>query len=141
MITRSNLAEQLREYQIRSKYDWASVSFLSSTANLTSSSSSKKHRVLLCTIFTVSCATLMYTIDLGGRCYLRHMGDPHSCFLGFFSNFFIFKVQAVGICLNMHYNPFACVLENNEASKTSSKKEAENATALVNVKPDASCSS
>ncbi|XXG40398.1 hypothetical protein AAC387_Pa01g1126 [Persea americana] len=38
MITRSNLAEQLREYQIRSKYDWASVSFLSSTANLTSSS-------------------------------------------------------------------------------------------------------
>lgn len=77
----------------------------------------------------------------GGRCYLRHMGDPHSCFLGFFSNFFIFKVQAVGICLNMHYNPFACVLENNEASKTSSEKEAENATALVNVKPDASCSS
>ncbi|KAK4746337.1 hypothetical protein SAY87_012649 [Trapa incisa] len=37
MITRSNLAEQLREYQIRSKYDWASVSFFSSTANLTSS--------------------------------------------------------------------------------------------------------
>ncbi|XP_058098430.1 uncharacterized protein LOC131243247 [Magnolia sinica] len=33
MITRSNLAEQLREYQIRSKYDWASVSFFSSTAN------------------------------------------------------------------------------------------------------------
>ncbi|PKI51174.1 uncharacterized protein LOC116193584 [Punica granatum] len=38
MITRSNLAEQLREYQIRSKYDWASISFFSSTAsNLTSS--------------------------------------------------------------------------------------------------------
>lgn len=38
MITRSNLAEQLREYQIRSKNDWASVSFFSSTAsNLTSS--------------------------------------------------------------------------------------------------------
>ncbi|KAK4745775.1 hypothetical protein SAY87_012087 [Trapa incisa] len=38
MITRSNLAEQLREYQIRSKYDWASVSFFSSSAsNLTSS--------------------------------------------------------------------------------------------------------
>ncbi|KAF8406681.1 hypothetical protein HHK36_008772 [Tetracentron sinense] len=36
MITRSNLAEQLREYQIRSKHDWASVSFFSSTANLTS---------------------------------------------------------------------------------------------------------
>ncbi|KAL0016860.1 hypothetical protein SO802_003929 [Lithocarpus litseifolius] len=39
MITRSNLAEQLREYQIRSKHDWASVSFFSSTTNLPSSSS------------------------------------------------------------------------------------------------------
>lgn len=39
MITRSNLAEQLREYQIRSKHDWASISFFSSTANLTSTSS------------------------------------------------------------------------------------------------------
>ncbi|KAL2499258.1 hypothetical protein Adt_12768 [Abeliophyllum distichum] len=37
MITRSNLAEQLREYQIRSKKGWASVSFFSSTSNLTSS--------------------------------------------------------------------------------------------------------
>ncbi|KAI3460449.1 hypothetical protein Pfo_017112 [Paulownia fortunei] len=37
MITRSNLAEQLREYQIRSKHDWASLSFFSSTSNLTSS--------------------------------------------------------------------------------------------------------
>ncbi|XAR64248.1 hypothetical protein NMG60_11024517 [Bertholletia excelsa] len=33
MITRSNLAEQLREYQIRSKHDWASVSFFSSSSN------------------------------------------------------------------------------------------------------------
>ncbi|KAL0701909.1 hypothetical protein Bca4012_058031 [Brassica carinata] len=37
MITRSNLAEQLREYQIRSKHDWASVSFFSSTSNFSSS--------------------------------------------------------------------------------------------------------
>ncbi|XP_073146890.1 uncharacterized protein [Henckelia pumila] len=37
MITRSKLAEQLREYQIRSKYDWASVSFFSSTSKVTSS--------------------------------------------------------------------------------------------------------
>ncbi|XP_055811683.1 uncharacterized protein LOC129881516 [Solanum dulcamara] len=36
MITRSKLAEQLREYQIRSKHDWASVSFFSSTSNLIS---------------------------------------------------------------------------------------------------------
>ncbi|CAN4094059.1 unnamed protein product [Withania somnifera] len=39
MITRSNLAEQLSEYQIRSKHDWASVSFFSSTSNLTSTAS------------------------------------------------------------------------------------------------------
>ncbi|KAH1123771.1 hypothetical protein AAZX31_06G018800 [Glycine max] len=38
MITRSNLVEQLREYQIRSKHDWASVSFFSSTSsNITTS--------------------------------------------------------------------------------------------------------
>ncbi|KAH1097220.1 hypothetical protein J1N35_014141 [Gossypium stocksii] len=36
MITRSNLAEQLREYQLQSKHDWASVSFFSSTSNLSS---------------------------------------------------------------------------------------------------------
>ncbi|KAJ3691297.1 hypothetical protein LUZ61_020461 [Rhynchospora tenuis] len=33
MITRSNLAEQLREYQIRSKHQWATLAFLSSTTN------------------------------------------------------------------------------------------------------------
>ncbi|KAD2393285.1 hypothetical protein E3N88_40262 [Mikania micrantha] len=32
-ITRSNLVDQLREYQIRSKHDWASMSFFSSTSN------------------------------------------------------------------------------------------------------------
>ncbi|XP_057531630.1 uncharacterized protein LOC130809821 [Amaranthus tricolor] len=36
MITRHNLAEQLREYQIRSKNDWASTSFFSSNSNFTS---------------------------------------------------------------------------------------------------------
>ncbi|KAI3916114.1 hypothetical protein MKW98_004555 [Papaver atlanticum] len=38
MITRPKLTEQLREYQIRSKHDWASVSFFTSTANLNSTS-------------------------------------------------------------------------------------------------------
>ncbi|CAH8363942.1 unnamed protein product [Eruca vesicaria subsp. sativa] len=37
MITRSKLAEQLREYQIRSNHDWASVSLFSSTSNFSSS--------------------------------------------------------------------------------------------------------
>ncbi|XP_076914465.1 uncharacterized protein LOC143573484 [Bidens hawaiensis] len=34
IITRSNLVEQLREYQIRSKHDWASISLFSPTSNL-----------------------------------------------------------------------------------------------------------
>ncbi|KAG6388339.1 hypothetical protein SASPL_149764 [Salvia splendens] len=37
MITRSKLAEQLREYQTRSKHDWPSFSLFSSTSNLASS--------------------------------------------------------------------------------------------------------
>ncbi|KAJ0725375.1 hypothetical protein HanPI659440_Chr12g0458031 [Helianthus annuus] len=37
-ITRSNLVDQLREYQVRSKHDWASMSFFSSTSNLSNSS-------------------------------------------------------------------------------------------------------
>lgn len=37
MITRSKLAEQLREYQSRSKHDWASVSLFSSTSSIASS--------------------------------------------------------------------------------------------------------
>ncbi|XP_074590772.1 uncharacterized protein LOC141846633 [Curcuma longa] len=31
MITRSNLAEQLREYQVRSTHEWAIVSFFTSS--------------------------------------------------------------------------------------------------------------
>ncbi|XP_071703731.1 uncharacterized protein [Rutidosis leptorrhynchoides] len=33
-ITRSNLVEQLREYQVQNKHDWASVSLFSPTPNL-----------------------------------------------------------------------------------------------------------
>ncbi|XP_047328539.1 uncharacterized protein LOC124931989 [Impatiens glandulifera] len=38
MITRSNLAEQLREYQIRSKHELASVSLFSSSSSTLNSS-------------------------------------------------------------------------------------------------------
>eukprot|EP00250_Pteridium_aquilinum_P033755 c621_g1_i1 orf=313-630(-) len=34
MITRSNLAEQLRDYQLRSQQNWATLTFFSSTANI-----------------------------------------------------------------------------------------------------------
>jgi hypothetical protein len=38
MITRSNLAEQLRDYQLRSQQNWASLTFFSATANIASRS-------------------------------------------------------------------------------------------------------
>ncbi|GLJ30338.1 hypothetical protein SUGI_0600220 [Cryptomeria japonica] len=42
MITRSNLAEQLRDYQIRSQHKWASLTFFSATAQITSGSEAAK---------------------------------------------------------------------------------------------------
>ncbi|KVI07738.1 hypothetical protein Ccrd_013904, partial [Cynara cardunculus var. scolymus] len=36
-IKRSDLVDQLRDHQVRSKYNWASVSYFSSNANLSSS--------------------------------------------------------------------------------------------------------
>ncbi|CAN8312709.1 unnamed protein product [Cochlearia groenlandica] len=51
MITRPNLADQLREYQIRSNHDWASVSIFSSTSSLSSSSSSSRVDVVLFVIW------------------------------------------------------------------------------------------
>ncbi|XP_052203043.1 uncharacterized protein LOC127808509 [Diospyros lotus] len=41
MITRANLAEQLREYQIRSKHDWASVSLFSASSSTSNFASSR----------------------------------------------------------------------------------------------------
>ncbi|XP_057822763.1 uncharacterized protein LOC131035139 isoform X2 [Cryptomeria japonica] len=41
MITRSNLAEQLRDYQIRSQHKWASLTFFSATAQITSGEAAK----------------------------------------------------------------------------------------------------
>ncbi|KAJ0462809.1 hypothetical protein HanHA300_Chr14g0508221 [Helianthus annuus] len=40
-IKRSDLVDQLREYQIRSKLDWASLSFFSYNTKLSSSSSTR----------------------------------------------------------------------------------------------------
>ncbi|XP_022772590.1 uncharacterized protein LOC111315260 [Durio zibethinus] len=67
MITRSNLAEQLREYQIRSKHDWASVSFFSSTSNLTSS------RVDVVVFVIWELVILAFLVFSAVSLYLRHM--------------------------------------------------------------------
>ncbi|MQM07554.1 hypothetical protein Taro_040398 [Colocasia esculenta] len=66
MITRSNLAEQLREYQIRSKYDWASVSFFSSTANIPS-----RADVIISVIWEL--LIISFLVLSGVSIYLRYM--------------------------------------------------------------------
>ncbi|XVE56246.1 hypothetical protein DITRI_Ditri03aG0223000 [Diplodiscus trichospermus] len=67
MITRSNLAEQLREYQLRSKHDWASVSFFSSTSNLTSS------RVDVVVFVIWELVILAFLVFSAVSLYFRHM--------------------------------------------------------------------
>ncbi|GMY28130.1 NADH-ubiquinone oxidoreductase chain [Fagus crenata] len=67
MITRSNLAEQLREYQIRSKHDWASVSFFSSTSNLPSS------RVDVVIFVIWELVILAFLVFSAVSLYFRHM--------------------------------------------------------------------
>ncbi|KAG8378045.1 hypothetical protein BUALT_Bualt08G0097300 [Buddleja alternifolia] len=67
MITRSNLAEQLREYQIRSKHDWASVSFFSSTSNLASS------RVDVAIFVIWELVTLAFFVFSAVSLYFRHL--------------------------------------------------------------------
>ena len=64
MITRSNLVEQLREYQIRSKHDWASASFFSSTSNITSSRYLPfiSYFLVLPTILVVTCSFFRFSI-------------------------------------------------------------------------------
>ncbi|KAG5246552.1 NADH-ubiquinone oxidoreductase chain [Salix suchowensis] len=68
MITRSNLVDQLREYQIRSKHDWASVSFFSSTSNL---SSSRYVDVVLFVIWELF--IIAFLVFSAVSLYFRHM--------------------------------------------------------------------
>ncbi|GMI78565.1 hypothetical protein like AT1G20460 [Hibiscus trionum] len=67
MITRSNLAEQLREYQLRSKHDWASVSFFSSTSNLSS------YRVDVMVFVIWELVILAFLVFSAVSLYFRHM--------------------------------------------------------------------
>ncbi|CAN1322832.1 hypothetical protein LINPERPRIM_LOCUS32538 [Linum perenne] len=67
MITRSNLAEQLREYQIRSKHDWSSVSFFSSA----SSTSNSRVDVVIFVIWEL--VILAFLVFSAVSLYFRHM--------------------------------------------------------------------
>lgn len=53
MITRSHLAEQLRDYQIRSQQNWASLSFFSSTGQIDSRDDAAKARLWLFLFFVL----------------------------------------------------------------------------------------
>ncbi|KNA14143.1 hypothetical protein SOVF_110090 isoform B [Spinacia oleracea] len=66
MITRHNLAEQLREYQVRSKHDWASASFFSSTSNFTS-------RVDIVIFVIWELVILAFLVFSGVSLYFRHV--------------------------------------------------------------------
>ncbi|CAN0927358.1 hypothetical protein LINGRAHAP2_LOCUS35854 [Linum grandiflorum] len=72
MITRSNLAEQLREYQIRSKHDWASVSFFTSASN-TFSHSSAACRVDVVIFVIWELVVLAFLVFSAVSLYFRHM--------------------------------------------------------------------
>ncbi|GMI90702.1 hypothetical protein HRI_002739500 [Hibiscus trionum] len=69
MITRSNLAEQLREYQIRSKHDWGSVSFFASTSK--SNISYSRVDVVLFVIWEL--VSLAFLVSSAVSLYFRHM--------------------------------------------------------------------
>ncbi|KAL3638977.1 hypothetical protein CASFOL_016884 [Castilleja foliolosa] len=72
MITRSKLAEQLREYQIRSKYDWSSFSLFSSTSNLASS------RVDVAIFVIWELVILAFFVFSATSLYFRHFSKTSS---------------------------------------------------------------
>ncbi|KAL9225729.1 hypothetical protein vseg_001619 [Gypsophila vaccaria] len=72
MITRHNLAEQLREYQIRSKHDWASASFFSSSSS-SSSSSHFTSRVDIVIFVIWELVILAFLVFSGVSLYFRHV--------------------------------------------------------------------
>ncbi|KAL0724242.1 hypothetical protein Bca4012_038841 [Brassica carinata] len=110
MITRSNLAEQLREYQIRSKHDWASVSFFSSTSNLSSS------RLGFVTFYLWYLSHLFLIQD--PCCSLCHLGACDLTTPGIFSSILVLQAVATSLHPGLCQLTFAHLYENHEASET-----------------------
>ncbi|BBN00880.1 hypothetical protein MPTK1_2g02880 [Marchantia polymorpha subsp. ruderalis] len=63
MITRRNLAEQLRDYQLRSERDWSSLSFWSST-NRPDGSTRGQWRIFICILFLTAAGILYFFRDI-----------------------------------------------------------------------------
>ncbi|KAG6509148.1 hypothetical protein ZIOFF_034539 [Zingiber officinale] len=110
MITRSNLAEQLREYQVRSSHEWAIVSFF------TSSRLQRSNRG-----------------DMGGR-DTRAMGAVDVRFHRFLGGGFVFPVHKSCSSLGISYFTYARGHESNKTSKKEQEDEEKNAPSFVNVK-------
>ncbi|OVA16027.1 zinc finger protein [Macleaya cordata] len=68
MITRSNLAEQLREYQVRSKLDWATDSFFTSTTTPNLNSSVGSGGVVMAMIVMLVLVAVLVVTANGGGC-------------------------------------------------------------------------
>ncbi|KAL0731880.1 hypothetical protein Bca4012_027974 [Brassica carinata] len=112
MITRSKLAEQLREYQIKSKHhDWASVSFFSSSSNF-SSSSSRLETVVLTT-------TYGYFIIQGGCGSVCHLGTSDLSLPGVFGCLLVLQAVGTRVHLCLCLFTVARLYENYEASENS----------------------
>ncbi|AAF79620.1 F5M15.20 [Arabidopsis thaliana] len=120
MITRSNLAEQLREYQIRSKHDWASVSFFSSTSNFSSSRE-----------FGVGYVNLnMWKLGQDEVCSIA----SHLSILRVFSGFLVLQAVTTRIHLGMCHFAATNLHEGHKASEISQEEEAKDASSTLYVK-------
>ncbi|KAK9129321.1 hypothetical protein Sjap_009808 [Stephania japonica] len=99
MITRSNLAEQLREYETRSHHSWPSDSFLFFNSNLNSSSRSD-------VIFVIwELVILAFLVASAVSLYLRYM-----------------QLAFIFICLTMLLVIFMKILKQVRASRTKNRR-------------------
>ncbi|KAJ9542046.1 hypothetical protein OSB04_028552 [Centaurea solstitialis] len=135
-IKRSDLVDQLRDHQVRSKFNWASVSYFSSNANPPPSYSRYRFSFRLIHMVLVPfywCNLVNLLVYKDGHDDVCTMGTFDPSFYCFFGRFIIFNT------LEAHYNPSyhhigtALMFEDNQASKIEQEKQAKNASSFINV--------
>ncbi|KAG6498325.1 hypothetical protein ZIOFF_046237 [Zingiber officinale] len=145
MITRSNLAEQLREYQMRSKHEWATLSFFSSTATNTSSWLQKvAYQNSLEMTETTDVRAISETTRMISRAkgFSNGCGGRNTCGMGavyvglpnFLGGCFVFPVHEGCFGLNLSHFSYVFVHQSNKASKKKQEDEEKNASTIINVK-------
>uniref|UniRef100_A0A0D3AQY8 Transmembrane protein n=1 Tax=Brassica oleracea var. oleracea TaxID=109376 RepID=A0A0D3AQY8_BRAOL len=113
MITRSKLAEQLREYQIKSKHDWASVSLFSSSSNFSSSSSRLESCARLQLIIWTM--VLCNSIGIGGCGSLCYLGTGDLSVPGVFSCLIVLEAVGTRVHLALCLLTIVRLYENRKA--------------------------